>query len=373
LAQATKFSALSLLPTFLGLLVMWIAGGGEPLPAFRFPAHRCFVGRLWLQRTFLVLGLFCVVLVLGCLVVWAVYGFEIATLLPHEDSHPLLDRLLHLTTPSVRRMVYALAESFPVPAPAYFADLAWLWRYARAGHPSFIMGTHGVTGWWFYFPVAFLIKTPVPLLVLLGVATYLSLRHREKVREEYFLLVSMLLLFTSSMFSSIDIGYRNILPVLPFAFVYVSKVAARIRGHLAQLMLLSLCLWYVAGTVAIRPHYLAYFNELIGGPDNGYMYLVDSNLDWGQNLKNLKEYMDGRGIDEIYLSYFGTADPVYYGIRYRPLPDAPPADDTAPAYYAISATSLQGVYAQERGTSHWLAQYQPVDRVGHSIFVYRIP
>jgi hypothetical protein len=175
------------------------------------------------------------------------------------------------------------------------------------------------------------------------------------------------------MFSSIDIGYRNILPVLPFSFVYASKVVTRIRGHLAQFALLLLCLWYVAGTVMVSPHYLAYFNEIIGGPGNGYRYLVDSNLDWGQDLKNLKKYMDARGIAEIYLSYFGTADPAYYGIRYHSLPDAPPDPNAARAYYAIGATSLQSVYAQESGAPHWLAEYQPVDKVGYSIFVYRIP
>jgi hypothetical protein len=373
LAQASKFSALFLAPIFLALLAIWVTGRREPFPGFRLPGWKHVAGRPRVRRAWLVLGPFCFVLVLGFLVLWAVYGFRISTLLPHEATHPLLDRLLPLDNPSIRRVVYAVAESFPVPAPAYFADLAWLGRYIRAGHPSFILGTRGVTGWWFYFPVAFVIKTPIPLLVLLSAATCLSIRHREDLHEEYFLLVSMVLLFASSMFSSIDIGYRNILPVLPFGFVYASKMATWVRGHLAQLTVLVLCLWCVVGTVIIHPHYLAYFNEIIGGPDNGYKYLVDSNLDWGQDLKALKQYMDVRGINEVYLSYFGTADPAYYGIRYRPLPDVPPGDDAALAYYAISATSLQGVYAQEREASHWLARYEPVAKLGYSIFVYRLP
>jgi hypothetical protein len=350
-----------------------VVGKGEPLLAFRFPAPKRLVSRPCLGRAWLVLGILCVVLVLGFLVLWAVYGFEVGTLLPHEESHPLLDRLLPLGDAGMRRAAYAVAENLPVPAPAYFADLAWLGRYIQAGHPSFIMGNRGVTGWWFYFPVAFVIKTPIALLLLLSIAACLSLRHRDNLRKEYFLPVSMVILFASSMFSSIDIGYRNIVPVLPFAFVYVSKAVTRIRGHLAQLLFLLLSLWYVVGTVMISPHYLAYFNETIGGPANGYRYLVDSNLDWGQDLKNLKKYMDARGVGEIYLSYFGTADPAYYGIGYRPLPDAPPDADAAPAYYAIGATNLQGVYGQGSGASHWLAQYQPVDKVGYSIFVYRIP
>jgi len=373
LAQATKFSALFLAPVFGVLLIMWAFDKARPVPPFALPAQNRLSARPWLQRAYLALGLCLVIFVLSFVVLWAVYGFQVSSLLPHEDSHPLLDRFLPLSNPSVKRVAYALAENFPVPAPAYFADLAWLRRYARAGHPSFLLGSYGVQGWWCYFPVAFIIKTPIPLLVLLAAAAYLSLRHRDDLREEYFLLVPMVLFFVSSMFSSIDIGYRNILPVLPFAFVYVSKVAARISGHLMQVGLLVLCAWYVVGTVVVSPHCLAYFNEFVGGADNGYKYLVDSNLDWGQDLKNLKKYMDDRGIQEIYLSYFGTADPAYYGIRFRPLPNAPPAPAAAPAYYAISATNLQNVYAQEGTLAHWLAQHQPTDKVGYSIFIYRLP
>jgi hypothetical protein len=235
------------------------------------------------------------------------------------------------------------------------------------------MGARGVQGWWFYFPLAFAIKTPIPLLILLLVAVALSLKNRQDARAESFLLVPMVLFFVASMFSSIDIGYRNILPVLPFAFVYVSKVAARAVSHVGRVVLIALCVWYVAGTVILSPHYLAYFNELVGGPANGYKYLVDSNLDWGQDLGNLKKYMDAHDIQEVYLSYFGTADPGYYGIRFHELPGAPPAPDAAKAYYVISATNLQGVYGQASTARHWLAQYEPVGTVGYSIFVYHLP
>lgn len=373
LAQASKFSALFLGPVFLALLVIWAFGEQRPFEGFSFPGLARFQGKPRLQRAYLVLGLCFAILVIGSVVVWAVYGFQVGTLLPHEESHPLLDRMLRLSNSSLKRVVYAVAESFPVPAPVYFADLAWLRQYARAGHPSFLLGARGVSGWWSYFPVAFLIKTPIPLLLLLFAAGLLSLKRKADLREEYFLLVPMALFFVSSMFSSIDIGYRNILPMLPFVYVYVGKVAASAAARSARVALLLLCAWYAIGTVVVAPHYLAYFNELIGGPDNGYRYLVDSNLDWGQDLENLKKYLDAQGIQEVYLSYFGTADPAYYGIRYRPLPNAPPGSEDATAYYAISATNLQNVYAQEGATRHWLADFDPIDRIGYSIFVYRLP
>ena len=187
------------------------------------------------------------------------------------------------------------------------------------------------------------------------------------------MLVPVVLFAASSVVSSIDIGYRNILPVLPFIFVYVSKVASRVLTPLLKAALLALCAWLVLGTVLVSPHYLAYFNEVIGGPANGHQYLVDSNLDWGQELKNLKRYMDERGVEEIYLSYFGTADPAYYGIRFQPMPAVPPAPGQAPEYYAISATHLQNVYAPEGAGAHWLAQYALQDAIGYSMFVYRLP
>lgn len=382
LAQATKFSALFLFPIFIVLLAIWVPGtAGSALPFVLLGQSR-FSGRPRLQRLYVVLALCCVMFVMGLIVLWGVYGLEVGPLVPHEDSHPLLDRFIPGNNPSIKRAVYALAENLPIPAPAYFSDFAWLRRYTRAGHPAFLMGRYAVRGWWFYFPIAFAIKTPIPLLILLAVAICLSLRHREELSREYFLLVPMVFFLLASMFSPIDIGYRNILPVLPMAFVYVSKVSTLfVKGRVVgwptprwgRLALGLLCAWYIIGTVALSPHYLAYFNEFVGGPGNGFRYLVDSNLDWGQDLKNLKKYMDGEGIQQVYLSYFGTADPAYYGIDFLPMPDCPPAPAHSLAYYVISATSLQGVYAGGTTSPHWLAQYQPVGRVGYSIFVYRLP
>jgi len=378
LAQATKFSALSLAPIFILLLLVWVFGMAGPALPFSLPAQGWLAKRPRLQRVYLVLGLCVVIFAIGLVVLWAVYGFEVRPLLPHEDSHPLLDRWIPGDHPGIRRVVYVLTEDMPIPAPAYFAEMAWLRRYTQAGHASFLMGQYTVKGWWFYFPVALAIKTPIPLLILLLAAITRSFTHKEELRKEYFLLIPMALFFATSMFSSIDIGYRNILPMLPLAFVYVSKLAGwaaktlRVSETL-RVCLALLCVWYVLGTLTLSPHYLAYFNEFVGGPDSGYKYLVDSNLDWGQDLKPLKKYLDAQGILQIYLDYFGTADPTYYGIVSLPMPDRPPASDAPSAYYAISATSLQNVYGQGATSTHWLKQYQPVDKVGYSIFVYRLP
>jgi 4-amino-4-deoxy-L-arabinose transferase-like glycosyltransferase len=373
LAQATKFSALFLAPICLIILGIWISRQSSPTLPLSLPLAQRLSAHPRLQRAYHVFLLCVIIFLVGAVVLWGVYGLKVSPLLPHEESHPLLDRLLPTSHPLIRRLAYSLAEHFPVPAPAYFADLAWLQRYARSGHASFLAGSYGRSGWWFYFPVAFLIKTPVPVLILLLAAAYHSWRVKSPAHDAYFLVVPAMLFFVSSMLSSIDIGYRNILPVLPFLFIYVSQIATRVVGRVARAALVVLCAWCLLGTLLLSPHYLAYFNELVGGPTNGYRYLVDSNLDWGQDLKHLKRYLDSRAISEVYLSYFGTADPGYYGIDFLPMPEKPPAAAAEPAYYVISATSLQGVYAGGANRAHWLAQYEPGDRVGYSMFVYRLP
>ena len=133
-------------------------------------------------------------------------------------------------------------------------------------------------------------------------------------------------------------------------------------------------------SLRVAPHQLAYFNELVGGPEEGYRYLSDSNLDWGQDLEGLKAYIDKNNLPMIYLSYFGTAPPSYYGIRYQYVPGAwplewpPPADKvpaTAPRkILAISVYNLQDVSTAYYPLFRWLWTRQPIAKIGYSIFVY---
>jgi hypothetical protein len=138
--------------------------------------------------------------------------------------------------------------------------------------------------------------------------------------------------------------------------------------------------WYAVGTLRVHPHYLAYFNEIAGGPARGYHYLVDSSLDWGQDLKGLKVWLDAHGVARIKLSYFGSADPAYYGLDAEMLPStmsprpARVTRDVSPGdVLAVSATNLQGVYLEpeDRRLMERIRQIAPLGHVGHSIFVFR--
>jgi hypothetical protein len=184
--------------------------------------------------------------------------------------------------------------------------------------------------------------------------------------------------------SSLDLGLRQVLPVYPFLLLAAGRgvvlclQTARLWG---AVVVASLALWVGAGSAAVAPAYLAYFNEVAGGPRNGARWLVDSNLDWGQALRLLPAWLAAHGIGEVNLCYFGTADPDAYPLRYVPLPGGtsysqPPAVPRLPGYIAISATHRAGVhFAPELRTWYrtLLARGQLVGVVGHAIYVYRVP
>jgi hypothetical protein len=174
------------------------------------------------------------------------------------------------------------------------------------------------------------------------------------------------------------IGLRYLLPIYPFLFVFAAGgIASLLTGKFGAIPCGFLALWYIGASLFIQPHFLAYFNELAGGPGNGYKYLVDSNLDWGQDLKGLGKYMRAHHIPKVCLSYFGSDTPDRYGIAYEWLPSLVlnnptpgKSEVTMHDYVAISATNLQGVYFDNHRTYEMLKSKVPVAKIGYSIFLY---
>jgi hypothetical protein len=194
-------------------------------------------------------------------------------------------------------------------------------------------------------------------------------------------------------FSSVNIGYRHLLPILPFLFIFAGRLLARReekRGvgvdgsaahpkplYLLRLAGYALLAWLALGTLRVAPNYLAFFNELAGGPAGGYRYLVDSNLDWGQNLWQLRDWMRESGVGWVFYAHYSPARPEVYGVSVDFLPPDPrsvpftPLDPT-PGVYAIGATVLQGVYTQDVNTYAWFRARPPLARLGHALFLYRV-
>ncbi len=199
-------------------------------------------------------------------------------------------------------------------------------------------------------------------------------------RSAAFLWLPVVVYLAFTFTRGLQIGHRHLLPIYPFLFVAAGR-AANLAGRAGvRVVVLALVAWYAVGTLAVHPHYLAYFNELAGGPRNGYKRLVDSSLDWGQDLKGLRAWMDARGVARIKLSYFGSADPSYYGIDADALPgySAPhPVRVTREVrpgdLVAVSATNLQGVYLdpEDRPLMERFRRSTPIDQVGYSILIYR--
>ncbi|HEX8089140.1 MAG TPA: glycosyltransferase family 39 protein [Blastocatellia bacterium] len=339
LAQVSKFSALFLLPALAVTFLADRISRGASAPAMR--------------RAVVYLA---VVILTAAFTIWAVYGFQMGTL-----------------------------RGYTVPARAYLSGLQEFTHLLESGKRSFLLGSYSDTGWWYYFPVAFAVKTPLPTLLLIAFALFYTCRHRTW-RRGLPLLIPVGIYFGVCLASPFNIGYRHLLPVLPLLFIFVGQVASLGLG-LRRKQTWAVCaalVWLVGGSLTTFPHYLAYFNELVGGPGGGYKVLVDSNLDWGQDLIGLREYMARENISSVRLSYIGTADPCAYGITYEPLPGFPyhqwqgdgiPEILSNPAggVYAISASNLQGLRFKNPDLYAKFRERKPDAVIGYSIFIYRIP
>lgn len=245
----------------------------------------------------------------------------------------------------------------------YIVGMDWQYSVLENGFGSFMLGETTERGWLHYYLVAFLLKTPVAFLLLLLLSS-----RKAPDRLQWMLLAPIVIFPVYFGIARLSRGIRYILPIYPLLSVWIGRAATSLkdRGSLALKVAVSfLLLWLAGSALWIAPHYLAYINELGGGPDNGANLLYESDFDWGQELKGLGEYLRKNDIKSIKFAYFSTADPMHYGINYESLP----CDQNAPVsgLIAISATTLNWECYK------WLKNYQPIDKVGYTIFIYDIP
>ena len=311
------------------------------------------------------------------LTLWGSYGFQIGVMPANLPTMPQL-------------------SGMTLPLSHHLEQLLDIGGRLQKSTPSFLAGEYSDSGWWYYFPLAFLLKTPLHTLLLLLLMSsglvWLTFKQRLAGQEGAVLalLVPSLGYFAIALSTDINLGYRHLLPMLPFLIVFIAVVLSWLLSNVnnykkwGQVLSIGLLTWGVASAIWLYPNYLAFFNVFAGGPDGGWRYLVDSNLDWGQDLGNLKEWMDENSVDEVWLSYFGEGRPSYYDIHYEGLDSFPPRlmnpearpfypADPAPGTYAISATTLQGVHFANHDQFAWFRERQPLDKVGFSIFLYDVP
>ncbi len=238
---------------------------------------------------------------------------------------PRLDKFVDRSLISGRVFAWA-GERLSIPGHIYLLGITTLEDHNRRGHSAYLMGESSLEGWWYYFPLVFLWKTPTAILLGLGALVVLAAMRlaREgvgKLRRLDFLwwLLAFVpvLIMAVSMTASINIGHRHLLPLYPFLAVLVAAGLVRLRARCLGLALAGLL---AVEHAWIAPDYLAYFSPVAGGPDQAPRYLVDSNIDWGQDFLKLKSYLSPEERSNAFLAYFGVSDRLYHGSRLRLVP-----------------------------------------------------
>jgi hypothetical protein len=278
----------------------------------------------------------------------------------------LHDYPLDKDTP-VGNALFWLGNRLGLQVHPLYVGLNALGRHQNHGHLSYLMGNQGV-GWWYYFPVAFAVKTPVTtLIVLIVVACQGVLLIKRPSLPVAVAICCVASLLAAAAASQLNIGIRHILPLYPFLFAIL---ACGVNSWPRRAVLGVAALLVIESTL-VYPDYTAFFNVAVGGPDRGPNYLLDSNIDWGQDLIKLKHWMNSHAVSSVCNVYFGTAALDFYQIDGPEIPKD--ADDlgrsSTDCFAAISVTPLYGLYVQS-DPYRWLRAKEPVAKVGHSIYVY---
>jgi hypothetical protein len=352
----SKFSALLFLPAAAAAIAICRWGEWRPRPEATPTVGR--TSRLRIAYT------------AALLTVWAGYRFAVGPLTPaaalQEDAQP-----------GVSNVLERLAAAPIFPAPALFEGVGHLAAKNRAGHKSYLLGEVRDTGWWYFFPVALAVKTPLAFLLLCAVGAVAAARAppgsgRRRQLESVAIAIAILVVCIPS---RINIGLRHVLPMYPFlaitAGVGLASLGRTRRAAPAGAICAALLLcWHLVASIRAHPDYLASFNELAG--ERPERILVDSDLDSGQDLKRLADTLRARRISTVSIAYAGSATVAEHGlppVRWLE-PHRPVKGWVAASLYSLKLGSLDRPGHEDFA---WLERYAPVARVGQSIRLYYIP
>ncbi len=305
------------------------------------------------------------------LVVWAGYRFEARPLLSEPHVAAYYDHAIGAKTKFDSR-IHWMAANVPLPAFSYWRGLYRMRElHVTTLRPSYLLGMHG-TSWWYYFPVAFAVKTPTGILLLSGVMAVLLARRIWKDRAfgaRWFVLLAPPAIYLAiAMSQHVNMGIRHILPLYPFLYILIGAVLLEtVERRWVVVSAVALAM-VVAECAYVSPHFLAFFNALSGGPAQGPRYLADSSIDWGQDLLNLKSYLERKRIPEVCLDYAGFANVAYYGV---PAMGVPPLNTEAQVRDANCAVAVSVSHLRKKeGVYDGLVGREPDARIGWSIYVY---
>jgi 4-amino-4-deoxy-L-arabinose transferase-like glycosyltransferase len=349
LAQLSKYTAILLYPIFL---LLWIFELKMTLRGKR----KSFFFKLM------------AVIFISLIVIWVGYGFATEPILKDamrvEEKLNIAHTIVKKISPSVNEASLTHLDNFllhmPVPCGTHLLGILGVFRHGYEGHGTYFLGRWLKTGSPFYFLVAFFIKTPIPTIIFLFIGFIMLLRKKIE-RNERFIFLTIAIFFITASLSSLQLGLRYILPIYPFFFIIAAKGIEALQKKRAKVFAFLLLVWLVVSSLLAWPNFLSYFNELIGGPDNGYKFLRDSNLDWGQDLPALAKYLKRNNISEVTFEYFGQDEPAIYGINSLKF-SKEEFKKPLSKVYAISVQYLDSV--------EWTKSYIPSAKAGYSIFIY---
>ena len=366
---ASKHSGILILPVLFLLFVvdLFLARRAE----IEANIHRRFLRRF---------AAFVGIILIGFAVLWAFYGFRYDAV-PNDSQPPALVASVFdgappeiLDSPVVKTM-RVVTCIFP---ESYAAGLFHVLR-AGDNRPMYLFGEIYPTARWFYFPAAFSIKTSIALLVLLTLGLLTIGLYETRRREMLFLLLPAFLFFGVSMTSGLNIGVRHILPVYPFFIVIAAGACYWARKYqIVKYILIALLVFHAVAAIRTAPKYLAFANDFWGGTNNTYRLLADSNVEWGQNYKLVRRYVERENISDCRIAVFGADEIVQAYQPCKLLPNdygwnfteqlVEPISPVVEGTIFVSVASFPPLGGNEYKP---IIKTEPVAIIGGSIFVYQ--
>jgi hypothetical protein len=302
------------------------------------------------------------------LLVWAGYRFDFRR---PADVVAQGGNMLEWAAPGPTKPIARFVGSIPIPAPTLVIGMAQVKLHELLGHTAYLLGRESRTGWWYYFPVVFFYKSPLPWLMLVAWGAFALVADRIRTRDRSALQVVVipLAIMLTSMTTSLNIGARHILPIVAplsiLAGYAVVDIWQRSRDAFGRVALTSLLAWLFVGVAIEHPDYLAWFNET-ARPSPSY-FAADSNIDWGQDVLRLARVVEEMKIDHLHSAFMNSTRLGEHGIHTTGLVP----HQKVSGWVAASENWLR--FGEAKGDYDWLSTYRPVRQVGKTIRLYYIP
>jgi hypothetical protein len=339
LAVLSKFSVVAFLPASLAVALIWFLLAERPTPTWLAAAAK--------RR----LPSFGLAVLVGLVLIWAGYRFSFGA----PDF-----------------------TSLRLPAPEVFSGIQAVMRHNATGHPTYLLGQRNITGFWYFYPVVLAVKTPLAFLFLLGYGVALALRKQSPYRRAWIPVSFAAGILLVGLESHINIGVRHILPIY-MGFSILAAIAALRLLELSRArpwMRIGpalLVAWFAGSSLLAHPDYLPYFNEMAGSEPE--KIVVDSDLDWGQDMKRLAQRLHQAGAPELTFNQFLIAD-LEHEHGFPPIREMDLANPS-PGWNAVSLTYLKvgrlGLWNSYPQLRLWPEYIEPTERVGKGVLLWYFP